>query len=123
MFVMHWPYMLRPRSHFFPHILRPFPNFGNGMKKSFPIFGNGNGRPIFPGMVGNGNSCPSLVSNQQHLPMGDLICGQPLMMMMMKMMMMMMLHQLLINSAAAAAPESVQFMLQWSLFSLLLNTI
>ena len=47
-----------------------FPNFGNGneklhsqllgtgtgMKKSFPIFGNGNGRPVFPGMAGNGNS-------------------------------------------------------------------
>ena len=26
------------------------------MKKSFPNFGNGNGRPVFPGMVGNGNS-------------------------------------------------------------------
>ena len=26
------------------------------MKKSFPIFGNGNGRPVFPGMAGNGNS-------------------------------------------------------------------
>ena len=24
--------------------------------KSFPNFGNGNGRPVFPGMVGNGNS-------------------------------------------------------------------
>ena len=29
---------------------------GMGMKKSFPIFGNGNRRPVFPGMVGNGNS-------------------------------------------------------------------
>ena len=26
------------------------------MKNSFPNFGNGNGRPVFPGMVGNGNS-------------------------------------------------------------------
>ena len=27
-----------------------------GMKKPFPAFGNGNGRLVFPGMVGNGNS-------------------------------------------------------------------
>ena len=30
------------------------------MKKSFPIFGNGNGRPVFPGMAGNGNSRSAL---------------------------------------------------------------
>ena len=34
------------------------------MKKSFPIFGNGNGRPLFPGMAGNGNSrSPLFVTN------------------------------------------------------------
>ena len=32
------------------------------MKKSFPIFGNGNGRPVFPGMAGNGNSRSPLLS-------------------------------------------------------------
>ena len=30
-----------------------FPTFGNMNEKSFPIFGNG--RPVFLGMVGNGN--------------------------------------------------------------------
>ena len=29
---------------------------GTGMKNSFPNFGNGNRRPVFPKMVGNGNS-------------------------------------------------------------------
>ena len=29
---------------------------GMGMKNPFPTFGNGNGRLVFPGMVGNGNS-------------------------------------------------------------------
>ena len=32
-----------------------------GMNKSFPIFGNGNRRPVFPGMVRNGNSRSPLI--------------------------------------------------------------
>ena len=34
---------------------------GTGMKNSFPNFGNGNRRPVFPKMVGNGNSRSPLV--------------------------------------------------------------
>ena len=35
-----------------------------GMKNSFPKFGNGIGKPVFPGMVGNGNSRSPLSSHQ-----------------------------------------------------------
>ena len=33
-----------------------FQILGTGMKNSFPNFGNENGRTVFPGMVGSGNS-------------------------------------------------------------------
>ena len=36
------------------------------MKKLFPIFGNGNGRPVFPGIVRNGNFCSSLDDHHHH---------------------------------------------------------
>ena len=39
---------------------------GTGMKKSFPIFGNGNRRPVFPGMVRNGNSCSPLLETKKN---------------------------------------------------------
>ena len=37
------------------------------MKNSFPNFGNGNGRPVFPGMVGNGNSRSPLACAWLHI--------------------------------------------------------
>ena len=41
------------------------------MKKPFPTFGNGNGRLVFPGMVGNGNSRSPL------FPGGGVPCRVP----------------------------------------------
>ena len=40
---------------------------GTGMKNSFPNFGNGNRRPIFPKMVGNGNSRSPLAQFQTEI--------------------------------------------------------
>ena len=41
-----------------------------GPKNPFPTFGNRNGRQVFPGMVGNGNSRSSLCRRPHWIPCG-----------------------------------------------------
>ena len=45
------------------------------MKNSFPNFGNGNGRLVFPGMVGNGNSRSPLTGGTQKVAKQEYFCS------------------------------------------------